>query len=344
MLGHVSFARSSVGDAQAVEQELSDIEATARRAAELTRQLLTFARRERIAPKVFDVNGQLQGITRMLERVVGDAVRIAPYFATGALPVRVDPGQFEQAIVNLVVNARDAMPDGGTVAIETEALDSAPAIGGGPAVAIRVRDTGVGMDDATRIRVFEPFFTTKQGGRGTGLGLASVYGTVTQAGGHITVDSAPGAGACFELLFPLHAATPTDGERLAEAPDAATGRTATVLVAEDDAMVRRVVVKLLTRHGFEVLEAVDGEAALTLWRQHRDRVELLLTDVQMPRMNGRALARAVSSERPGLPVAYMSGYDADAVAAVPDAPDGPFIAKPFTEAELLAGVRQALES
>jgi PAS domain S-box-containing protein len=343
MLGHVSFARGSVEDPGALRQELDDIEATARRAAELTRQLLTFARREHIVPKVFDVNTQLQSVTRMLGRLVGDSVRVEARLPDDAMLVRVDPGQFEQAIINLVVNARDAMPEGGVVTIETDLVESAAPLGAVAAVRIRVTDTGVGMDDATRLRVFEPFFTTKQGGRGTGLGLASVYGTVTQAGGHISVDSTPGAGSCFELLFPRHAATPSDVAAIVPLEARGDTRAATVLVAEDDAMVRRIVLKILRKHGYTVLEATDGEEALALWRANADRVELLLTDVQMPRMNGRALARTVATERPELPVVYMSGYDADAVAAVPNAPAGPFVAKPFTEAELLAGIRTALQ-
>jgi CheY-like chemotaxis protein len=344
ILAHAEFARDAADDAATVREELNEVETTARRAADLTRQLLTFARRERIAPTAFDVNARLQSLSRLLGRVVGDGVHLETEFASRPLAILADGGQFEQAVVNLVVNARDAMANGGTVTIGTALVASADGLGGVPAVRITVADTGIGMDEATRSRIFEPFFTTKQGGRGTGLGLASVYGTVTQAGGVITVASAPGEGTRFDLIFPEHQgriATPPS-EPLADASTIGRRPAAKVLVAEDDELVRRVVVKLLHRHGFQVVEAVDGEDGLAHWRRTPDAFDLVLTDVQMPCMNGRAMAREMTRERPTQRVAYMSGYDADAVAAVPDAPEGPFVAKPFSESELLEGVRRAL--
>ena len=343
MLAHAEFARDGAEDPAVVREELAEVEATARRAADLTRQLLTFARRERIAPTVFDVNDRLRTLGRLLDRVVGDAVQVATDLTDQPVLVRADGGQLEQAIVNLVVNARDAMPAGGTVFITTARLAVADALGGAPAVQIVVRDTGIGMTEETRRRIFEPFFTTKQGGRGTGLGLASVYGTITQAGGVILVTSAPGAGSTFELLLPVYLGPLPTAPTARLAADTGNTRTGRVLVVEDDPMVRRVVVKLLGKHGFVVTEAGDGAEALATWRADPTAYDVLHTDEQMPKLNGRALARELQLARPDLPVAYMSGYDADAVAAVPDAPDGPFIPKPFTEGELLDGVRRALE-
>lgn len=346
ILAHTEFARDAADDPAVVREELAEVETTARRAADLTRQLLTFARRERIAPSVFDVNERLRSLGRLLGRVVGDGVRLETALAPGALGIRADAGQFEQAIVNLVVNARDAMPDGGTVAIRTERVASAELLGGAPAVRITVRDSGIGMDDDTRRRIFEPFYTTKQGGRGTGLGLASVYGTVTQAGGHIAVTSARGEGATFELLLPEYdGRIPTPPSVPVTPAESASSRApVSVLVAEDDDMVRRVVVKLLSRQGYRVVEAVDGEDGLAQWRAAPESFDLVLTDVMMPRVNGRAMAREMVRERPLVRVAYMSGYDADAVAAVPDAPDGPLVPKPFSESQLLDGIARALHA
>lgn len=341
LLAHVQFAQEEAADRPEALRELADVEATAKRAAEVTRQLLTFARRDRIAPTVFDANARLRDLARLLERTVGARVRLEIALAPEALPVRADAGQFEQAVLNLAVNARDAMPDGGTLAITSTRRPGTASLQGRQAVVVTVSDTGVGMSAEVQRHIFEPFYTTKAKGAGTGLGLASVYGMVTQAGGLVSVSSEVGAGTRFELAFPLHEGALDLAREVRKSAERAVVP-ATVLVVEDDPHVRRVTTRLLERRGYRVLEADGADAALAAWDGAAGAVDLLLTDVMMPGLLGGALAARLRGRAPTLAVAYMTGYDVDAVRRDPAVPAGPVIAKPFTEDDMLSVVQAAL--
>jgi CheY-like chemotaxis protein len=281
----------------------------------------------------------------MLRRLLGEHIELAVNVAPNSAVVRADPAHIEQVIVNLAVNARDAMPDGGTITLETgnctvdpEFARSRPPLEPGPHVRLTVRDTGTGIPDAIRARILEPFFTTKEPGRGTGLGLATVYGIVQQCRGHIDFHSRPGRGSEFSVLLPAHAAD-ADQEQAVE-PGLPLSRGETLLVAEDEPQVRKLTKKLLSRAGYRVFLAEDGAEALTVAAE-LERIDLLLTDVRMPRLGGVELARRLRAERPGLRVLFMSGYlDADARA---DELGSPLMPKPFTMRELLSRVRAALD-
>jgi len=310
----------------------------AERAAALTRQLLAFSRKQLLERCTLDLNRVIADMAQMLRRLIGENITVVTALAQSAAWVNVDRGQLEQVILNLAVNARDAMPGGGQLTLTTESVDSdgADALPSGRFVALVVSDTGVGMDAATRERIFEPFFTTKPVGAGTGLGLATVYGVVEQHGGHIAVDSAPGRGTTFRVYLPSmdepapQAAMPLVMPR--------TG-SETILVAEDDPAVRALATDMLREHGYTVLAAADGEEALLVAECHAAPIHLLLTDVMMPRMNGLELARAFGSIRPHARVLYMTGY-----AEMPAAADGIIVQKPFSVFVLMDAVRRALEA
>lgn len=353
IIGNVQQAREEMGQTSSIDGELSQIESTANRAAALTRQLLAVARREQVRPAVFDVVKRVESLRRYLYRQAGASVVFDMQLPMGALYVEADPDRFDQMVINLVANARDALEGlSGTVCLSV--LAAPAALDGRDAVLIRVLDTGSGMDAAVRARIFEPFFTTKSLERGTGLGLASVHGAVTQAGGRIDVASAPGAGSRFDILLP--AARPdgiesalASGEppiQSAAVPSSVTTTAVagehTVLVVDDDPLVRRVAVRILRRSGYVVCEAEDAEQAIELHATFDGRIDILLTDLMMPGPNGRELASRLVLRDPEIAVAYMSGYDADAARDGVDAPMGPFIAKPFREQQLLDGVRDAL--
>jgi two-component system, cell cycle sensor histidine kinase and response regulator CckA len=329
--------------------EIEEIRRAGERAGELTRQLLAFSRAQMLAPRVVDLNEIVTGLEKMLRRLIGDDVALSFLAAPALAPVLADPGQLEQVIVNLVVNARDAMPEGGTLAIEiaNRELDGSPHGGAapGPYVTLTVTDSGHGMDAATRSRIFEPFFTTKERGKGTGLGLSSVYGIVTQSGGHVVVRSAPGAGTTFTLNFPR---AQGDVEAGPAAPE--PGRpvrlrgSETVLLVEDEDQVRATVRAILQRSGYTVLEAQNGGEAFLVCEQFPEKIDLLLTDVVMPRMNGPELAARLLALRPTLRVLYMSGHTEDAtlhegVASAAVA----FLQKPVTPEMLLSKTRDVLD-
>jgi PAS domain S-box-containing protein len=319
------------------------------RATELTTQLLTFSRKAIVEPKVLDVNQVVESSARMLRRLIGEDVRLETNLA--AVPsVRIDPGQLEQVFMNLAVNARDAMPGGGRLTIASEAVDlpdGLPTESGdtvrGPCVRVSVSDTGVGMSAAVKAHIFEPFFTTKGPGKGTGLGLATVYGIVRQAGGTIAVESEPGAGTTFHIVLPAVRDLPTAPKSsiMTVAPRGAE----TVLIAEDEDGVRHVAKAILEIQGYTVLAAETGDAAARVSAEHTGRIDLLLTDVVMPGMGGRALAEAVRGQRPGTRILYMSGYTDDAVirSGVEASRDW-FIQKPFTPLSLARRVREVLDS
>jgi PAS domain S-box-containing protein len=333
-----------------VRADLDEIRGAGVRAADLTRQLLAFGRRQVLQPRVVDLNEVIAGMERMLRRLIGEDVELAATHLPGLRRVLVDPGQMEQVIMNLAVNARDAMPRGGRLTIETTeaTLDAASAadVGARPGahVVLSVTDTGVGMDGATQARIFEPFFTTKATGKGTGLGLSTVFGIVRQSGGSVAVSSEPGAGATFRVFLPAQA---RDAE-VARAP-AALGHAAlrgaeTVLLVEDDEHVRVLARAILRRCGYAVLEAQGGGDALLLCEQHAGAIDLLLTDVVMPRMRGPELAARLRPLRPAMRVLYMSGYTDDAALrdGVLDATIR-FVQKPITPEALARAVREALD-
>ncbi len=328
--------------------DVEEIYAAGRRASELTGQLLAFSRKQRIAPVAVDLNVALEGAEKLLRRVLGEDVELLVRPQPGLWPILWDRGQLEQVIMNLAVNARHAMPQGGTLVLETRNLaeGAGPAVDGegrqGEWVALAVRDTGVGMSPEVMAHLFEPFFTTREQGVGTGLGLATVYGILRQSGGHVQVESEPGGGACFELFFPRHR-----GEVPASVPaarPASLGGSETVLVIEDDPMVREVTVRALRGSGYRVMVASGGAEALALVAQ-TDPPQLVVTDVIMPGQDGRAVVEELRRRHGGLRVLFVSGYTADVIEHHGVQADGVgFLSKPFTPASLLSGVRAALDA
>jgi CheY-like chemotaxis protein len=295
---------------------------------------------------VIDVNGVVANMHRMLLRLIGEDTEIVTELAPHAVRVRADPSQLEQVILNLAVNARDAMPGGGRLTIRTASIAHVETIGrehdeaspSGPYALLSVEDTGEGMDEKTQSRIFEPFYTTKEPGRGTGLGLSTVYGIVAQSGGFIRVTSAPGAGSTFAVHLPL--AREEVAAEPASPSDGALSGSGTLLLAEDDDGVRALAELILTRYGYTVLSASDGEDALRIADQHAGPIDLLVTDIVMPRMRGTELAERLTSRRPETGVLYMSGYaDASALGKVDAAA---IVPKPFSEETLAGLVRETL--
>ncbi len=319
------------------------IEQTAQRAAALTRQLLTFSRKQSLEPTVLDVNEVVRDITDMLRHLIGENIDLRTTLATDLRRVKADPAQLEQVIVNLVVNARDAMPSVGCLIIWTSNVDlteafvlAHPGAAPGPHVLLTVSDTGLGMDEATRQRIFEPFFTTKEPGKGTGLGLSTVYGIVKQHGGHIVVETTPGRGTTFRIYLP---AVDSSLEPSDEGTPRVTVRGhGTVLLVEDEADVRNLARDILERYGYRVLVAARGSEALTVSARHRGPIHVLLTDVVMPEMSGPELAERLTTARPDTRVLYMSGYS-----EVGPALDGRLLQKPFTPDALVARVGATID-
>jgi len=328
-----------------IADDVREIDKAAQRAHSLTRQLLAFSRKQLMQPQILSMNDVVGDMDTMLRRLIGENIEIVTVYGSGLSRVKADPGQLQQVIVNLVVNARDEMPEGGTLSIETKNVvvgaDEAPAAGGerraGSFVALTIRDTGRGMDAETKARLFEPFFTRKDVGKGTGLGLAMVYGIVKQSEGFIDVESEPGEGATFTIFLPAVLgqveAQPSD----APAPDPASGGTETILLVEDEAMVRRYVATVLEGAGYHVVLADDGNDAIEI--AGRERIDLLLTDIVMPKIGGPELA-----ERLALPVVFMSGYSGDRIAQSDMLKPGTaFIQKPFTADDLKRKIRSVLD-
>jgi two-component system cell cycle sensor histidine kinase/response regulator CckA len=319
------------------------------RAAALTNHLLTFSRKQVMKMRVVDPNAVIAQTESMLRRLIGEDIELVINLAADAGNIKVDPNHIEQAIVNMAVNSRDAMPLGGRITIETSnvRLDEAYAkshlgVKPGEFVMISVSDTGHGMDAATRQNIFEPFFTTKQRGKGTGLGLATVYGVVKQSGGDIRVYSEPDEGATFKLYFP-RVVEPVP-EALGEDPAQMRHHAAeTVLLVEDEAQVRELATRMLRQLGYYVLSAGDGREALALSQAHEGKISLLVTDVVMPNMSGKEVADALVASRPGLKVLYVSGYaeDTDVVRGVLDS-SVDFLSKPFTHRDLARRIREIL--
>jgi signal transduction histidine kinase/CheY-like chemotaxis protein len=324
--------------------ELDDVIGAAERAATLTRQLLVFSRQQQRRLELLDLNELVVGMSKMLSRLLGERVQIEQSLDPAAKPIRADRGQLEQILLNLVVNARDAMPDGGTISILTEATRRTFGENDADCVALSVIDQGSGMDDETRARVFEPFFTTKQPGKGTGMGLATVYGIVAQNGGEIALTSAPGEGARFDVYLPVSSVQPLlfePGVKSSEVLLVPSSGGKTVLLVEDEEAVRRLGERILTERGYSVITAASGEEALLT--SCGDRVDLLLTDVVMPGVSGVELATRLRQSNPSLSVVYMSGYASDMLDEHGiDEEKEHYLPKPFTEDTLLASVSKAL--
>jgi len=329
-------------------ESLDEIRKAAEGAAGLTRQLLAFSRQQVMKPQVLDVNAVVTSTEKLLTRLIGEDIKLVTALTPDLGAARLDPGQVGQIIMNLAVNARDAMPTGGRLTLETANVEmdiayvrGHPIAQPGRYVMLAVSDTGIGMDEATKERIFEPFFTTKEAGKGTGLGLATVYGIVKQSGGFIWVYSEPGRGTSFKIYFPRVDETPTE---TAGAPTGETPRgSETVLIVEDVSAVRGVAREMLERSGYRVLEAANGDAALRLAARHSGPIDLLLTDVVMPGLSGRQLATQLSELRPRLRVLYMSGYTDDAVVNHGMLEPGiHYLQKPFTREGLARKVHEVL--
>ncbi len=347
--GYSQLLVSSLAAEDPRREDAEQIRLAGERAAALTGQLLAFSRRQLLQPEVLDVHEVIHGLAPMIRRLIGAHIELRLVLRARSPLVLADRARLEQVIVNLSVNARDAMPDGGTLSIETSVLDlqtprrlGQDVAAAGRYVELRVRDTGIGMDAATRRRVFEPFFTTKEPGRGTGLGLATAYGTVRQSGGHLRVTSAPGKGTSFRVALPESAEAPRPIAMDTSPPNVGSGR-GTVLVVEDEPTVRALAERVLADAGYRVISADDGPSALDVVTAHDGPIALLLTDLVIPGGGGVELARQVAERRPATRVLFMSGYADDAIVqhgAIHR--QVAFLAKPFTAETLLARVRTAL--
>jgi PAS domain S-box-containing protein len=331
--------------------DVEEIQRAARRAAGLTKQLLAFSRRQVLETKVLNVNDTVVGLEKMIARLVSADVTLTTVPATDLWNVKADPAQVEQILMNLAVNARDAMPKGGRLTIETANVeldeDYARVHQGaraGEYVLIAVSDTGTGMDKETQAHIFEPFFTTKEKGRGTGLGLATVFGIVQQSGGHVWVYSEPGQGTTFKVYLPRFGGVAERPSMAPTAPGPARGDE-TILLVEDEDEVRVLARNILRRHGYVVLDAPNGGEALLICEQHGAKIDLLLTDVVLPRMSGRQLSDRLASLRPEMKVLFMSGYTDDAILLHGILDSGvAFLQKPLTPTSLTRRIREVLDS
>jgi nitrogen-specific signal transduction histidine kinase/CheY-like chemotaxis protein len=341
------LTRELAGQERALER-VGHIQRAAERGAALTRQLLAYSRQQVVQPRVLDLNALVAETSEMLRRLIGEDLRLVLRQAPGLGRVSADPGQLEQVLMNLAVNARDAMPVGGTLTIETENAElgndfvrAHPWMAAGRYVQLSISDTGVGMDGATRERAFEPFFTTKGEGKGTGLGLSMVYGIVKQAGGSILLYSEPGIGSTFKIYLPR-----VDAEA-SSAPLSCVGLplggSETILLVEDQELALEMLREALQGYGYDVLAAANGAAALQLAAAASGPIQLLLTDVVMPGMSGRELAEALLPAHPGMRVLYMSGYTSDAITLRGVLEEGvAFISKPFSPEALVRRLREVL--
>jgi PAS domain S-box-containing protein len=347
VLSYTNLALETLSDADPLKQDMLEIRKASERASELTRQLLAFSRRQIMLPRVLDLNEVVHGVEKIIGRLLTGKIELSVLLSSELGRVVADPGQVEQILMNLVVNAREAMPDGGRITLETAnaEIDEAYAaqheeVTAGPYVVISVLDTGTGMDAETSARVFEPFFTTKGQGKGTGLGLSVVYGIVRQMGGHVRVYSEPGTGTMFRVYFPRTEDADAD-LRPSQSSLATLRGTETVLLVDDDDQVRGLARTVLRRNGYEVFEAQNAGEAILVSDKYGGDIHLLLTDVVMPRVDGRELAARLSKARPTMRVLLCSGYSDDPVGEGVVAHG--FLQKPITPETLLVKVRQMLD-
>ena len=347
ILGYSDMVRAGIARDHSFREPLDQISAAAVRASGLTRQLLTFSRRNAAVPRTLPLDDLVVGIEKMLRRLIGETIEVVLDLKSHAGLIHADPGLVEQVVVNLAVNARDAMPEGGRLFIETARLDIAAdfaaqafSVEPGRFVSLTVTDTGTGMTPEVQARLFEPFFTTKEPGKGTGLGLSTVYGIVKQSGGSISVHSSPGIGTSVRVLFPA-----IDDRWTPEAvdePECASSGTETLLIVEDETGVRRYVCRVLESHGYRALDASRGEDAIEIARRYGGPIDLLLTDVVLPGMSGADVVRHFREIRPGVPVLRMSGYPERFGAQMSDGI--PMLQKPFTANVLLNRLRKILDT
>ena len=349
IIGYSDLTIGRLRDDDPLQLNLEEIRKACNFAASLTRQLLAFSRKQILQPRVLDLNSVVAEMGRMLRRLIGEDVELRTVLTPDLGNIRADPGQIEQVLLNLAINARDAMPVGGKLTIETQAVsfneelaDQPFAVSAGSYIKLLVTDTGIGMDEETVARIFEPFFTTKEAGRGTGLGLSTVYGIIKQSGGCILVHSELGRGTTFAVYLPQVDAG-SEEYKLSTANQGHLQGSKTILLVEDDGTVRRTVSKILETYGYQVLEARNGGSALLLCEQYKKPIDLLLTDVVMPEMSGRELADRLASQHPEMKVLYMSGYTDDVIVHHGVLNEGiAFIQKPFAVDVLARKIREVL--
>ena len=348
--GYSELALTTVPETNPVYAYVKEIKKAGERAAALTRQLLAFSRRQLLAPRVLNLSNIVSDMGTLLRRLIGEDIQLITKLDPQLRPVKVDPGQVEQVIMNLAVNARDAMPTGGKLTIETanaavdaSAAKKVPEARPGAYALLTVADTGCGMDDEVQAHLFEPFFTTKELGKGTGLGLATVYGIVQQSGGHVTVASEPGKGSTFCIYLP-QVQENTAAAQPSPRPVEPTRGKEIILLAEDEDAVRSFARQVLQRSGYEVLEARNGEEALLLGQSHPGPIHVLVTDVVMPQLSGYDLAQQLCPSRPDMKVLYLSGYTDSIIFRRGLVVSGPaFLQKPFKPEELSGKVREVLD-
>jgi PAS domain S-box-containing protein len=351
VLSYSELAIADIEHDHPMRAEIEEIQRAGLRAAGLTRQLLAFSRQQVLEPRVIDINQILADLDKMLRRLLREDIELTLLTAPSLGTIYADRGQVEQILVNMIVNARDAIPAGGRVTLETDNVEVSaedagahPGVTPGPHVVLAITDTGTGMSPVTRARAFEPFFTTKEQGKGTGLGLATVFGIVRQSGGHIHLESELGKGTTFTVYFP-RVDRPADEAPMVSASRAQRGGTETVLLVEDENQVRALVRTILRRNGYNVLEAQNGGEAFLIAEQFKGRIDLLVTDVVMPRMSGQQLSERLASLRPAMRVLYMSGYQDDTVAKHGVLDSGvSYLQKPLTPDALLRRVREVLDA
>jgi PAS domain S-box-containing protein len=352
ILTYVGLALKTVHESDPLWEDLMEVKKAGKRATTLIKQLLAFGRKQVLQPVVLDLNQIIAGIEKVLGRMLGENIELVQEYAPNLGQTLADPGQIEQVLMNLTVNARDAMPEGGRLTIETANVEldeeyAAHHVGviPGSYVQLSVTDTGCGMDEQTKARIFEPFFTTKEKGKGTGLGLSTVYGIIKQSGGNIQVNSEPGHGTTFMIYLPRSLSVTTAiSINPPKIPRLLMG-TEIILLAEDEEAVRNLTRRILCNAGYTVLTAANGGEALLFSAQHAGGIHLLLTDVIMPRMSGKTLAQELSKTRPALRVLYMSGYTDDVINRSGALDEGAnFISKPFTSDDLLRKVREVLDT
>ncbi|HKV05644.1 MAG TPA: PAS domain S-box protein [Candidatus Acidoferrales bacterium] len=351
IIGYGDTLEAQLDQGSKLQKSAVQIQKAAQRAASLTRQLLAFSRQQMLEPAVLGLNTIVVDLQKMLKRLIGENIELTAVLDPELGRVKADQGQIEQVLINLVVNARDAMPHGGTLRIETANLDADgkyvrqyPPMSPGSFIMLAVTDTGVGMDPETQAHIFEPFFTTKERGKGTGLGLATVYGVVKQSGGFIWVRSEPGHGTTFTVLLPRVEEPVTTVAAETSSTDSWRG-SETILLAEDEESLRKLIVNMLSDNGYSVLEAANAGEAVEMARKVRGKIDLLLTDVVMPGMSGPELANELVSLYPGIKVLYMSGYaEFGSRQNRASRQDHPLLQKPFTQQTLARKVREVLKS